>query len=201
MQRVFILAAAIAAALTAPAAATVFTPVSVTASSTFIFNYQPEFLIDGSGLSDGLHDGNFLNHWMSDTTGEKATLTFDLGESFRLTQARIWQYNVDFGLDRGARNVDVFVSDDGVAYSLAGTGVLERANGISTAAQIIGIEGRGRFVRLDLLDNYGDRFTWTGLAEVRFGGVVPEPASWALMIAGFGVVGLAARRRRTGVAA
>jgi hypothetical protein len=201
LQRVFILAAAIAAALTAPAAATVFTPVSVTASSTFIFNYQPEFLIDGSGLSDGLHDGNFLNHWMSDTTGEKATLTFDLGESFRLTQARIWQYNVDFGLDRGARNVDVFVSDDGVAYSLAGTGVLERANGISTAAQIIGIEGRGRFVRLDLLDNYGDRFTWTGLAEVRFGGVVPEPASWALMIAGFGVVGLAARRRRTGVAA
>lgn len=29
-----------------------------------------------------------------------------------------------------------------------------------------------------------------------FGGAVPEPASWALMIAGFGLVGAAARRRR-----
>lgn len=32
-------------------------------------------------------------------------------------------------------------------------------------------------------------------------GGVPEPASWALMIAGFGMVGLAARRRMTAVAA
>lgn len=33
------------------------------------------------------------------------------------------------------------------------------------------------------------------------GGVVPEPAAWALMIAGFGLVGAAARRRRTIAAA
>jgi hypothetical protein len=32
-------------------------------------------------------------------------------------------------------------------------------------------------------------------------GVVPEPAAWALMISGFGLVGAAARRRRTVVAA
>jgi hypothetical protein len=30
---------------------------------------------------------------------------------------------------------------------------------------------------------------------------VPEPASWALMLAGFGLVGLAARRRTTTLAA
>jgi hypothetical protein len=29
-----------------------------------------------------------------------------------------------------------------------------------------------------------------------FAGVVPEPATWALMISGFGMVGFAARRRR-----
>jgi hypothetical protein len=32
------------------------------------------------------------------------------------------------------------------------------------------------------------------------GGVVPEPATWAMMIAGFGLVGFAARRRREGAA-
>ena len=33
------------------------------------------------------------------------------------------------------------------------------------------------------------------------GGAVPEPASWAMLIAGFGMVGYASRRRRTAITA
>jgi len=33
------------------------------------------------------------------------------------------------------------------------------------------------------------------------GSVVPEPASWAMLIAGFGLVGAVARRRRAATAA
>ncbi len=36
---------------------------------------------------------------------------------------------------------------------------------------------------------------------VGYADVVPEPASWAMLIAGFGLVGMAARRRRTAVSA
>ena len=37
-------------------------------------------------------------------------------------------------------------------------------------------------------------------SELPQGGVVPEPASWAMLIAGFGLVGAAARRRRLAAA-
>lgn len=41
---------------------------------------------------------------------------------------------------------------------------------------------------------YGGQATFTPLA-----GAVPEPATWAMMMLGFGVVGLSMRRRRTAV--
>ncbi len=55
-------------------------------------------------------------------------------------------------------------------------------------------------------DIYGLRFGGnyllvTGTANGAVMGGVPEPASWALMIAGFALVGTAARRRRTAIAA
>jgi hypothetical protein len=61
----------------------------------------------------------------------------------------------------------------------------------------------------DFVDFPGD---WDGIWEqgnlsLRYvipgggGGVIPEPATWAMMIAGFGLVGVAVRRRRKAVAA
>ncbi len=46
----------------------------------------------------------------------------------------------------------------------------------------------------------------TGFDNITFGsatpgGVVPEPGTWAMLIAGFGLVGMAARRRRVAAAA
>jgi hypothetical protein len=60
-------------------------------------------------------------------------------------------------------------------------------------------------VKLDILNNYGEgtyaERDWnSGLSEVQFtGNAVPEPASWALMIGGFGLAGAALRRRGTQV--
>lgn len=57
----------------------------------------------------------------------------------------------------------------------------------------------------------GLRFTSTGVAfevddiagtpvgDGNANGIVPEPATWALMIVGFGMVGVTARRRRSGM--
>lgn len=46
-------------------------------------------------------------------------------------------------------------------------------------------------------------FAACAIGEVAFrtGAVVPEPAAWALMIGGFGLVGASLRRRRTAIVA
>ena len=40
----------------------------------------------------------------------------------------------------------------------------------------------------------------TGATDVQLGGAVPEPASWALMISGFGMAGAMLRRRKVALA-
>ena len=47
----------------------------------------------------------------------------------------------------------------------------------------------------------GFDYTFRTYADDQFSAVVPEPASWAMLIAGFGLVGAVARRRRISAAA
>lgn len=199
--RAGVAAAALAtAAAAAPASAAVIQPVSVSASSTF-WTYDLANLVNGSGLTGGLHDGDYNHAWMTDTTGEPAWLVFDLGAAYDLTAALVWQYNVDFGLDRGVRDIAVSLSSDGIDFAQVLEGTLAKADGQPAAAQELRFDGAARYVRFDLRNNYGDQYTWTGLSEVRFdGAAVPEPATWAMMIGGFGMIGATMRRRHRSVA-
>lgn len=202
----------------APAAADVLTPVGVTASSTFNNGfYTPQNLINGSGLSGGQHDNFFGNMWQTEqgVAYSAINVVFDLGGLYDLDAASIWQFNYADGmqipgvistLDRGVKDFALSISTDGVTYSQVLTDTLARGTGQPLAAQDFAFDGVARYVRLNVLNNYAqgtiyERDYATGLSEVRFTGTaaVPEPATWALMIAGFGFTGAALRRRRTAV--
>lgn len=199
-----------AAALAAPAtAATLIAPVGVTASDTFpLFGqYKAENLINGSGLSGGLHDANYANMWMTDLSVASATLTFDLGQLYKLSGADIWNYN--FGveefastLDRASKAFTVSISTDGVTYTQVLAGELAPGTGQALAAESFGLGGVARYVQIGLNGNhqqYPETYGYApiGLSEVRFtGSAVPEPATWAMMITGFGLAGAALRSAR-----
>ncbi|WP_443969661.1 PEPxxWA-CTERM sorting domain-containing protein [Sphingobium sp. CR28] len=213
MKKTFVSAAFGIAALSLPAHAATIVPVSVSATSTFNNGfYTPANLINGSGLSGGLHDGFFGNMWMTeqDAVERLAKITFDLGSVFTMSSADIWQFNYADGvqipgvistLDRGVKDFRILTSLDGVTFTEALVSTLARGTGASEAAQNFAFGGDARYVRIDILNNYSagtiyDTYA-SGLSEVRFNGTgaVPEPATWAMMIAGFGLAGAALRRR------
>lgn len=191
-----------------PATAGVITPVSVTASDTFSFfgQYKPENLINGSGLTNELHDGTFSNMWQTNLGVNQATVTFEFAGTYSLAEVAIWNYN--FGnpaefqstILRGVKDFRLLASIDGTNFATILEGRLALGTGQPLAAERFETNGaRARFLRIDILNNYAqgtfaERDWNSGLSEVRFN-AVPEPASWAMMIGGFGMAGAALRRR------
>jgi len=106
----------------------------------------------------------------------QAVVTFDLGASYELNAALIWQYNATCcGLERGVRNFDISVSADNVTFTPAGSGSLTESPGGAIPAQTVWFSGTGRYVRFSVASNWGDS-EFTGLSEVKFlSGELPEP--------------------------
>lgn len=89
---------------------------------------------------------------------------------------------------------------EGCGYWGCGTFSLGAGNSFVGSGEVHGIlRFKGTFSSVSFTDTYE---AWHGLT-VGIGGVaaIPEPASWAMLIAGFGLTGAAMRRRRTAVAA
>lgn len=202
LRKIAILALAAGFAQAASAASIV--PVQgVTASGTF-GTYSTDDLINGSGLSGDFHSGIFDDKWMSNGLTD-VTLTFDLGAVTDVTGTRIWNYGGGCcGSTRSARDITVSFSLDGNSFGSGSNFTLLENNLDPIPVEDIAVSGTGRYVRFALLNNYGDD-SFIGLSEVQFYGTpaataVPEPASWALLILGFGATGAIARRKRRNAA-
>ena len=109
-----------------------------------------------------------------------------------------------FGLEFGSSNISrgrriSFTLSDGSLFSTTVPAVIGTTAffGFTSATPITGItvntEGTSGFFTFDVVSfSVGD--AWSAA------GVIPEPATWALMIAGFGLVGETLRRRRLAAA-
>jgi hypothetical protein len=100
---------------------------------------------------------------------------------------------------------DIAACDAGGAtiFSIAG-GALPPSNGNqgqpATNRRVNFIAGTGEVITGLRLRSEGVAFEFDSFAATEVitpgGGAVPEPATWAMLLAGFGLVGVSARRRR-----
>lgn len=110
------------------------------------------------------------------------------------------QYSLSFLLSGDNRPGDAYVLNGGIAgltFSVGGVdgapgtnpGTLLSYNFTATSAQhLLSFDEASATQASPIIDNI--------VISTVGGGAVPEPSSWAMLLAGFGMVGFAARRRR-----
>lgn len=210
LKQIAAAAALFAMPVAANAAQIILSPSSVIGSSgnyTLCCDFNPGSIFDQQTgtVTETFGAGYWLN---ADNGPADAFITIDLGAAYALTSVTLYNTgNGPFG-DRGTGSFNIFGSNSitGVALvgpTLVASGTLAAgAANSNPVAQAFAAAGNFRYLSFNPTsvavagtpccgaNNYG-------LNELRVSGsaVVPEPQSWVLLIAGFGLVGAAMRRR------
>lgn len=212
------LAAAAALALTASnvQAAKILAPVSVTVDTggEAVPYWTVDNVIDQSGLdkkyTPGLTEfetyiasnprhGDALNtRWLSRSGISTAALTFDFGREVTLASLAWWD-------DHSTTNSVIRLSTPALGAFKSFSPV--DATGTGPKVQVFDfrpVTTRYLTFQFEGCNRGGTTYTGCGLQEVAFAEgdltAVPEPATWAMMILGFGAAGSALRRRRVAIA-
>ncbi len=159
-----------------------------------VFSLQGGADSSGSPLTQNTFNGDGITALSNSNSGDYPTsdavvASFSTGA-----------HNVSFTFDNYGDNT----GQPGSSYSaydaannLISTGSLSSVSGF----QLISVAGSG-ITNLTISNGFGESRSWEfGIGQLSFTAGVPEPATWGLMLAGFAMTGLAARRRRNIVVA
>ncbi|QYE33384.1 PEPxxWA-CTERM sorting domain-containing protein (plasmid) [Polymorphobacter sp. PAMC 29334] len=182
-----------------PAAATAATIDFNSAPQNMLFGptySERGFTLTGTGFEFPQSDG-----WAYSTYANDGTLTFNYkGPTYTLTKDGGGTFNFT-SLDLGNVNNDIFggtlrIAFDGgtpTALAIPMTGALQTFTFGMAAVTSVAFSFLPGETANNTLNSYAR------IDNLVVGGAVPEPASWAMMIAGFGGIGTVMRRRATKV--
>ena len=128
---------------------------------------------------------------------------YDLGASFEILQLAFWNY--PFPDSAGPSSIEVFTSNDAAfaGGTLVGTfSPLNDGTGNDVAAglnvvQVFDLtDTTARYLRINVLATpAGNGIGWSEVAFDVIPSAIPEPQTYALLLAGLGLLGFAARRK------
>lgn len=137
--------------------------------------------------------------WFSAQGTNSASVTYDLGSALGIKSLALWNEE-----SSGIGSLALFGSLDGVTFSSLGAfNPIDNPVGVDYGAEVFSFAAtQARYIRFDMTGcpQQPSTFSACAIGEVAFEsaviGAVPEPATWAMMISGFGMIGGAMRRRR-----
>lgn len=218
MKRVFVATAVVSALFTTSAQAQqIVTPVSAVASSTNGPDYTITNTINQSGLFTGytpgvtnfdtyvagnpLHATNALTEWYTEYDVNSAVVTYDFGAATGTDRLALWNEE-----SVGMGSFILSGSLDNITYTTLGT--FMPVNNPDTPGSFYGPQlfsytaTNARYLRFDISGcPQSGNLVACAIGEVAFRSAatspdgVPEPATWAMLLLGFGGVGYSIRRR------
>ncbi|MCF7974604.1 MAG: discoidin domain-containing protein [Phycisphaerae bacterium] len=159
----------------------------VTASSSAASN-PPSMTVNGSGLDGNTHATETDTMWLSATGDLTPWLMFEFDNVQKLDQMLIWNSNSksEGFIGWGIKDVNIETSLDGVDWTgLAQSSQIARAPGLDAydhpQAVDLGLAS-AKYVRINILSNWGGLLQQYGVAEVQFYGLpvyarTPDPVS------------------------
>jgi hypothetical protein len=208
---------AIAVSGEASAAQIVLAPANVIGSAGDYGGFPADNILDQQ--TGAVNDVFGSTYWLwPDNNANPAFITIDLGAAYRLGELELFNTrNQGFG-DRGTKDFTIAGGNSVTAFAgglrLSGlqttlvTGVLDPAFAINNIpGQSFNVSSSATFRYLEFRPTSARgpastiSFSAYGLNELRVyeheaTGAIPEPATWAMMILGFGAAGSAIRSRR-----
>jgi autotransporter-associated beta strand protein len=162
-------------------------PVGATASSNYgsqPYLYGPQWLIDGSGLTGTGRRATHTNANVSNLFWHSSTsiivsnqwVEFDLGATYQVTNALVWQLAQQSNINRGIQAFTISVADPDRNFSTVSTNnVLNIATGLANepAQNVPLVAANVRYVKFNIETNWGASGI-VGLSEVRFDGALWE---------------------------
>jgi len=149
------------------------TGITATASSSDV-GANPQNTINGSGLTNGQHSTANTAMWLSGKgAAQPAWIQYTFDSVYKLSEMRVWNYNVVFEpvLGFGLKDVIIEYSVDGTTWTVLKETQFARAPGLENnpADTIVDFGGVGaKFVRLTAKSNWGGFVAQFGLSEVQF---------------------------------
>ncbi|MCF7973320.1 MAG: discoidin domain-containing protein [Phycisphaerae bacterium] len=179
-------------------------PSKATASSSIAINI-PEMTINGSGLEGHTHSANGQDMWLSSPSDLSPWLMYEFSQTQKLHQMLIWNSNSSSEgfVGWGIKDVNIEYSIDGTQWTgLSEPNQIARAPGLPTYSEPQVVDfglALARYVRINILSNWGGLLPQYGVSEVQFFGIpvyarTPIPASGSVEVAPNSVVSWRAGR-------
>jgi PEP-CTERM motif len=148
--------------------------------------------VTSTAMIDTITNLSFGNGWHGDALVSQGSMVYDLGSIWTLDRAYLYWMNS--GSDNNAATLTFDVSADSAFSSFSTVGSLAGPTAPQNRVDFTSL-ATGRYVRINWNSLQG---SYAGLNEFIAGGTivagaVPEPATWAMMLLGFGFVGGALR--------
>ncbi|MCF7974115.1 MAG: discoidin domain-containing protein [Phycisphaerae bacterium] len=163
-----------------------------TASSSITVN-TPDMTINGSGLEGHTHSANGEDMWLSSPSDPSPWLMYEFSQPQKLDQMLIWNSNSSSEgfVGWGIKDVNIEYSIDGTQWTgLSEPNQIARAPGLPTYSEPQVVDfglALARYVRINILSNWGGILKQYGVSEVQFLGVpvyarTPDPASGSVAV-------------------